>query len=966
MKKLALYICLILIPVLTKAQGYPPIRNYQAKEYGAHNYNFDIVIGEDGTVFVANFEGLLYYDRAQWRILHTQGINRLTVVYKAKDNVIWLGGYNYFARLRKGENGELFMERVGRPDLFRGEVLEIYEDENSLQFLVSDGNIYEIKDGQAIFKKSTGSTFSLSLQSNIIHLDDLKQGNSLMLSDIQQTEKLDDGLVVKVKNEHGLVVSDNTGRELYTITEANGLCSDNVHYVAYDKHGLLWGATDHGVFSIELPSIYSVFLPKEGLKGVVHAIAELDGTMYVGTSNKLFRIKDRLLEAVANVTHCCWKLCVCSQGLLAATSNGIYLLSSDGKTQQLTTGSTMEIFVDGQQIYSGETDGVYLFQIGQQPRKICDLEKVTKIQKDAQGTIWLQNIYGRVYRKLIGEDDFHPYKSGTSENIAATIVQVDGQVKVVNAIATTPFPYPTFSMTDNEGGTWLTDNESKHLYLWKNGERQSDLDKLLFPVSEMMVSALFRQGNKLWIGGDEILTVIDMDKSHLLRLTEKPRLLFRSVIIGRDSVLWGGYGEMPNVLPQLSSDEKNIKFIYGLDHTPISGHTFYRYKLNDNKWSVWTEEHDEAQFYNLAYGTYTLSVQAQLSNGQLSEIATVMFNIAYPFYMRWYMIFIYLVALALMIYGVFRLRLEKLNQDNLKLEKIVKERTSEVVKQKDEIEEKSRSLEKALDELGNAQHELIRQEKMATVGKLTQGLIDRILNPLNYINNFSKLSQDLVKDIKANVEDDKENMKQDNYEDTIDVLNMLTGNLQKVSEHGQNTTRTLKAMEEMLKDRTGGYVDMDLASVLKQDEKMLNTYYTKEKEEYHIKFTFSIPEGPMMLHGNPELLSKTTMSLLGNSIYAVVKKALREKQFEPEVSVSMTETNGHYVLRIYDNGIGIENTIIDKIFDPFFTTKTTGEASGIGLYLSHEIIQNHGGDIAVKSEKNKYCEFIITLPTLKK
>jgi signal transduction histidine kinase len=399
-----------------------------------------------------------------------------------------------------------------------------------------------------------------------------------------------------------------------------------------------------------------------------------------------------------------------------------------------------------------------------------------------------------------------------------------------------------------------------------------------------------------------------------------------------------------------------------LDYSPIVGHTLYRYRLNNGAWSAWANDHD-AEFINLPHGSYTLTIQARLATGEVTDEVSLDFSIAYPFYLRWYMILLYLVFAALLVYAIFRYRLHRLNVEKERLEKVVQERTAEVVKQKDEIEEKSKSLENALDELNNAQHELIRQEKMATVGKLTQGLIDRILNPLNYINNFSKLSEGLVKDVEANIEDEKDNINEDNYEDTMDVLDMLRGNLQKVSEHGQNTTRTLKAMEEMLKDRSGGIVPMDLIPVLRQNEEMLRTYFTDDITKFGIQSAFNMPQGALNINGNAEQLSKTMMSLLGNAVYAVVKKAQRE-QFVPEVSLNVASTADKVTIVIRDNGIGIEDKIIEKVFDPFFTTKTTGEAAGVGLYLSREIIQNHGGDISVKSEKDVYTEFTITLPTL--
>jgi signal transduction histidine kinase len=327
------------------------------------------------------------------------------------------------------------------------------------------------------------------------------------------------------------------------------------------------------------------------------------------------------------------------------------------------------------------------------------------------------------------------------------------------------------------------------------------------------------------------------------------------------------------------------------------------------------------------------------------------------------MYLLYFIITAVIIYAFVQLRLRKLQNDKIQLEHVIQERTAEVVKQKDEIEEKSKSLETALRDLEEAQHELIRQEKMATAGKLTQGLIDRILNPMNYINNFSKLSCGLLKDLKANIEDEEEHMDKENYEDTLDVLDMLDQNLQKVEQHGLNTTRTLKAMEEILKDRTGGKISMDLCSILKQDEEMLHNYFKEKISTYHIQVLFSLPETSVTINGNPELLSMTFMSILGNSMYAVEKKAARV-QYTPEISVTLKQVDTNVVITIRDTGIGIESSIIDKIFDPFFTTKPTGEAAGIGLYLSHEVIQNHNGSISVESEKDNYTTITITLPIL--
>ena len=961
MKRALLYGMMLLWACVAAAQGIPFIKNYTSDDYHAHNRNFDVITTDDGSVFIANFEGLLYYNNVEWRIIHTPGITRITVIYKDRNNEIWAGGYNYFGKIQRKGNGELYLQTVGKQGAFRGEVQEIWEEkDNSLNFFVNDGNIYEVKDNQFHIKKQISKERLGIGLSDVVDIDKLEEtGKAEVLSDVTQREPLGNGLVAVVKRGQGLVITDNNGKELYTITETNGLCTNNVVYIAYDGHGRLWGSTENGIFSIAIPSAFSYFTRNEGLTEEVLSIAVFNGKKYVGTIDGLFCQEGKRFVNIGLGNHACWQLTVTSQGLMAATSNGIYCLAANGAIRQLSSMASNSFLDLGTEILSGEIDGVYAINKATNARNmVCKLEKVTKIIKDQKGVIWLQNIYGEVWCKQSNDKEFHSYHSKTND--AATIVPTMNSIMVVGAEAEKPFPYPLFSYLDHTGITWLTNSEGKSLYRWKDGKDLDDLKYLLRPIEKVTIRAMFVQDNEVWLGNDAGFTIINT-KENDPALNTKPKLLIRTIKLRNDSVVWGGYGELPTSL-FFKSKENHLTFTYSLDFETVIGENLYRYQLNDGNWSAWADDKD-VEFTNLPYGSYTLKIQGRDGFGHETEVVSFEFAIAYPFYLKWYMICLYILLFGVCVYGLVQLRLRQLEKDKLQLEKVVQERTAEVVKQKDEIQEKSESLEKALDDLHSAQNQLIRQEKMATVGKLTQGLIDRILNPLNYINNFSKLSQGLVKDIEANIEDEKDHMDEENYEDTIDVLGMLDGNLQKVGEHGVNTTRTLKAMEEMLKDRTGGVVEMDLSSVFKQDEEMVGKYYAEDIAQYHITTKFNYPESGVMVKGNPDQLSKTFMSMIGNAIYAIVKKAQR-KPYEAVLSLDATVADGMVSIVIRDNGIGIEEKILDKIFDPFFTTKTTGEASGIGLYLSHDVVQNYGGNITVESVKDEYTQFTITLPTI--
>lgn len=315
-------------------------------------------------------------------------------------------------------------------------------------------------------------------------------------------------------------------------------------------------------------------------------------------------------------------------------------------------------------------------------------------------------------------------------------------------------------------------------------------------------------------------------------------------------------------------------------------------------------------------------------------------------------------TVSLLIYKAILERKLSIKED---LAKEVEERTEQIRSEKDAIQEESDKLAAALSALSEAQDELVRKERMATVGQLTQGLVDRILNPLNYINNFANLSEGLAKELRENLESQKSKLPQDVYEDSEELLDMMSSNLQKISAHGYNTVRIVKAMEELLKDRVGVLILTNMNTLCRIALEKLKKSYEKEIQEKNVRIVFDNLNLSLMMEVNADKLGKAIDGVLKNAMYAVLRKA-EQVAYSPEIYLGLKVNGDQLDITIRDNGTGIDEKIKDKIFAPFFTTKTTGEAAGMGLYLCREIVQNHRGRIEVESQKGEYTQFLISLP----
>lgn len=315
----------------------------------------------------------------------------------------------------------------------------------------------------------------------------------------------------------------------------------------------------------------------------------------------------------------------------------------------------------------------------------------------------------------------------------------------------------------------------------------------------------------------------------------------------------------------------------------------------------------------------------------------------------------------IVVFQIYRIICKRKLAQQEYLVKEVEERTQEIRSEKDAIQEESEKLASALNALADAQDELVRQERMATVGQLTQGLVDRILNPLNYINNFANLSSGLTKDLMENLESQKDVMNKEVYEDSVDLLNMMSSNLEKISEHGFNTVRIVKAMEELLKDRRGNLTLTNINGLCRIALDKLRKSYEPEIREKNIQIVFDNLTLSLMMEVNVEQFGKVLSNMLKNAMYALLRKA-ETVAFKPEIYLGLKVNKDMLEITIRDNGTGIDTNIKEKIFAPFFTTKTTSEAAGVGLYLCREIVQNHRGTIQVESKKGEYTEFVINIP----
>ena len=339
----------------------------------------------------------------------------------------------------------------------------------------------------------------------------------------------------------------------------------------------------------------------------------------------------------------------------------------------------------------------------------------------------------------------------------------------------------------------------------------------------------------------------------------------------------------------------------------------------------------------------------------------------------------YLLGISYVSYGILvevlilaillakRFEIEKTNSDRerkyaqtqlldktIENERIIKEQNSYLELN---VKERTQELNKTIQNLKSTQAQLIQSEKMASLGELTAGIAHEIQNPLNFVNNFSEVSVELLSEL-------KDELDKGDIEEAKAISQDVIQNLQKINHHGQRASSIVKGMLGHSRASSGQKEATDV-NVLADEYLRLAYHGLRAKDKFfnaslNTNFDPNIESIPMITQD----IGRVFLNLFTNAFYSVSKKKKETTDlgYEPTVSITTISRLDGVEIEVEDNGEGIDKAIQDKIFQPFFTTKPTGEGTGLGLSLSYDIVKSHGGKIQIESELGQGSKFKIFLP----
>jgi len=279
------------------------------------------------------------------------------------------------------------------------------------------------------------------------------------------------------------------------------------------------------------------------------------------------------------------------------------------------------------------------------------------------------------------------------------------------------------------------------------------------------------------------------------------------------------------------------------------------------------------------------------------------------------------------------------------------------------VEARTRELAESLEELRTTQDRLVQTQKLALLGQLTAGIAHEIKNPLNFVNNFSGISAELIDELQDTLR--SASLDEKTRTEIEELTDTLKGNFDKVVHHGKRADAIVKNMLQHSREGSGEHRVIDINALVEESLNLAWHGARAETQGFEIKLKQSLDPSAGGADVFPQDIRRALLNLIANGFYAATKRRAETMggDYDPTLTASTKNLGDHVEIRIHDNGTGIALDVKEKMFEPFFTTKPTGEGTGLGLSISHDIIvKQHAGTIEVDTRPGEFTEIRIVLP----
>ncbi len=833
--------------------------------------------------------------------------------------------------------------------------------------------------------------------------------------DIYNAVALKDGTIAIATQGGGVIVINpaDGGKIIQILNNASGLKADIIYNVNVDKQGALWIVSNNGISRAEIISPLSSYDETNGLNGVGYNIEKFQNQVYLATevgvsylqkNNITTNIQHPEFTPVHGIHNWTWCLLTVPEAktLLVGTEVGIYAIRDHKATFLMPFKQDVVCMhrsaLDSNRIFLGLRYGgiasIYYNRINNTWKDEGNIPGVNEyiylINETTDGSLWLTAKYNPYLVRIIFPESntnnkihnpqvkhYDTTQGLPNQNMIHTTIIAKqlyayaiGKVFKYNP-SNDRFAVDTNIINFNHDGELIEEDKAGNVWFDCNniiyraipGKAGGyTIDSVSFlRVEPQQYYSMFddEENDAVWFAGSNELIHYDNRKPSNTN-TDFPTLIRSVILIGNDSVMYDGLpADGTNDNTTLLYKQNSLRFTYAATSYDNPTANEYQYYLEgfDKGWSAWTSE-SKKDYTNLPEGNYQFHVRAKNIYKHLSSEAIYSFEVLSPWWRTWWAYILYAILFISVISLIIRWRISSVHKEKKILETKVAQRTAELKKEKEKVES-------TLSELKSTQAQLIQSEKMASLGELTAGIAHEIQNPLNFVNNFSEVSNELIEELRNCLA----GRQVKNYELKIndpeikELLNDIEQNLQKINHHGKRADAIVKGMLQHSQKSTG---QKELTDINKLCDEYLRLAYhgmrAKDKNfncEIKTDFDNTIPK----INVVPQDIGRVILNLINNAFYAInEKKKLSANSYQPTAKIKTRKINDKVEIIIADNGNGIPEKIKDKIFQPFFTTKPTGQGTGLGLSLSYDIVKAHGGEIKVESKEQNGSEFIVVLP----